>query len=140
MSRRTPTSFEILQIAAANEQVHVPIEGLELLSKKGKGKNKFNAVRCEFNGIRFDSKAEMRRYGDLRLLELTGAITDLKPKPTFQLPGNVKYIADFGYTENGQAVIEDVKGGKATQTRVFINKWKQVKELYPQIKFVIVET
>lgn len=139
MSRRTPTSFEILQIAAANDQVHVPAEGLELLTGKQVKRNKFGAVRCEFNGIRFDSKAEMRRYGDLRLLELTGAITNLKVKPVFQLAGGVKYIADFGYTENGQTIIEDVKGGRATITPAFRIKWKQAIERNPDIKFVIVE-
>lgn len=139
MSRRTPTPFEILQIAAANDQVHVPAEGLELLTQKGKGKNKYGAVRCDFDGYRFDSKAEMRRYGDLRLLELTGAITNLKVKPVFQLAGGVKYIADFGYTENGQAIIEDVKGGRATITPAFRIKWKQAIERNPDIKFVIVE-
>ena len=139
MTRRTPTPFEILQIAAANDQVHVPAEGLELLTQKGKGKNKFNAVRCEFNGIRFDSKAEMSYYGSLRLLEITGHIKDLKVKPVFQLPGKIKYIGDFQYIEDGKTICVDVKGGKGTQTRVFLNKWKQVKELYPLIDFRIVE-
>jgi len=139
MSIRTPTPFEILQIAAANDQVHVPAEGLELLTQKGKGKNKFGAKRCEFDGYKFDSKAEMVRYGELRTLEITGHIKALKVKPVFQLPGNVKYIADFGYTENGQTVIEDVKGGRATITPAFRIKWKQAIERNPDIKFVIVE-
>ena len=139
MSRRTPTPFEILQIAAANEQVIVPTEGLELLSGKAKGKNKYGAVRCTWDGIRFDSKAEMKHFADLRLLELTGHISRLELKPVFQLPGKIKYIGDFQYVEDGKTVCVDVKGGKGTQTRVFLNKWKQVKELYPLIDFRIVE-
>lgn len=139
MSRRTPTPFEILQIAAANEQVIIPAEGLELLTGKQAKRNKFGAKACMWNGIRFDSKAELAHYGDLRLLELTGHISKLELKPVFQLPGKVKYIADFRYVENGQTVVVDVKGGKATATPAFHIKWKQAQELNPDMKFVIVE-
>jgi hypothetical protein len=51
----------------------------------------------------------------------------------------VKYIADFRYMENGQPVVVDVKGGRATMTPAFRIKWKQVIERNPDIKFVIVE-
>ena len=139
MTRRTPTPFEILQIATANDQVHVPAEGLELLTGKQAKRNKFGAVRCSWEGIRFDSKAEMKHYADLRLLELTGHINKLELKPVFQLPGKVKYIADFRYVENGQTVVVDVKGGRATITAAFRIKWKQAQELNPDMKFVIVE-
>ena len=97
------------------------------LGKKSSRGNKFNAQRCEFNGIHFDSKAEMVRYGDLRLLELTGTISALEVKPVYELPAGIKYIADFRYIEAGKIIVEDVKGGKATQTSTFKNKWKQVK-------------
>lgn len=102
-------------------------------------RNKFNAVRCEFNGIHFDSKAEMRRYGELRTLELGGQIGNLAVHPTLDLYAGVKYKPDFMYTENGQTIVEDVKGGKATQLESFKNKWKQAKEKYPEYRFVIVE-
>lgn len=102
-------------------------------------RNKFNAVSVVFNGIRFDSKAEMRRYGELRTLELGGQIGNLAVHPTLDLYAGVKYKPDFMYTENGQTIVEDVKGGKATQLESFKNKWKQAKEKYPEYRFVIVE-
>ena len=113
-------------------------DDVELALRKSK-RNKFNAVACEFNGLRFASKAEMKVYGDYRLLELTGAISELKPQPVLALPGGVKYRADFRHIENGRVVITEVKGGKATQTQAWRNKWKQAKELYPDYEFRLIE-
>lgn len=127
---------DVLKIALANPDVIVPPEALN--GGKAK-KNKFNAVKCEWLGIKFDSKKEMARFGQLRLLELTGQITGLQLQPVFVLTAGVKYKADFRYTEDGKTVVEEIKGGKATQTRVFLNKWKQAKFLYPEIDFRLIE-
>ena len=91
--------------------------------------NKYNAVRVRQDGHTFDSKAEHRRYCELRLLERAGAITDLVVHPRFDLlPATawngkrypaVRFTPDFQYREDGRMVVEDVKGGKATQTRDF---------------------
>ena len=106
-------------------------------SKTGK-RNKFNAVSVIFDGIRFDSKAEMQRYGDLRLLELTGQISALKVHPTLELYAGVKYKPDFMYIENGVMVVEDVKSKPTAQLDSFKNKWKQAQAKYPNYKFVII--
>ena len=133
---------DVLKIARANPDIVVPDD---IGDDEPKRKNKYGAARCSWEGIRFDSKAEMRHYADLRLLELTGHISKLELKPVFQLPGKVKYIADFRYVENGQTVVVDVKGGngkgktRGTITPAFRIKWKQAQELNPDMKFVIVE-
>lgn len=124
-----------LKIALNNDQI--TIIG-ELPEKTGK-RNKFNAVAVVFDGIRFDSKAEMKYYGHLRELELLKQISGLEVHPTLELYAGVKYRADFRYIDDGQTVIVDVKGGKATQTPTFKMKWKQAKEKYPDYRFVIVE-
>lgn len=131
------TGDDILKIALANPDVIVPLDAIE--SGKAKKANKYGNVRCEFDNLKFDSKAELKRYADLRLLELTGHISQLKPQPVYVLTGGVKYKGDFQYIENGKTICEDVKGGKGTVTRVFINKWKQVKVLYPSIEFRIID-
>ena len=92
--------------------------------------NKYNAKRTEVDGIKFASKAEARRYTELKLLEKAGRLTDLKLQPVYQLQCishkkqlfNVgRYIADFSYTdERGFWVVEDVKG---VLTPMF--RWKQ---------------
>lgn len=131
------TGNDILKIALANPDVIVPPDALDVI-KPTKRASKFNAQPSVFNGIRFASKAEMRRYADLRLLELTGKISGLEVQPTLELHAGVKYRGDFRYIENGVTVIEDVKGGDATQTALFKVKWKQAQELYPDFKFVII--
>jgi hypothetical protein len=131
------TGNDILKIALANPDVIVPPDALDAI-KPQKGKNKFNAVAVVFDNIRFDSKAELKRYGDLRWLELEKQISDLKVHPTLELYAGVKYKPDFMYIENGVMVVEDVKGGKATQLDSFKNKWKQAQAKYPEFKFVII--
>lgn len=134
------TAMDVLKIAAANPDVSVPDEGTEILANhRARKRNKFGNQWQEFDGHKFQSKAEMVRYGELRLLILAGEIGDLELQPVYQLPGGIKYKADFRYQEDGQTVVEDVKGGKATQTRTFINKWKQVNELYPDIIWRLIE-
>ena len=86
-------------------------------------RNKFGNTRVEFEGEWFDSKAELIRWCDLRLLQRGGHISDLKRQVPFVLSVNGvvigKYIADFTYLEKGESVSEDVKG-------VFtpLSKWK----------------
>jgi hypothetical protein len=84
--------------------------------------NKFGAKKTEVGGIKFDSKAEARRYQALLMLEKAGHIAGLTCQVPFVLAPSVKfegakrakpamrYIADFVYSENGKIVVEDVKG------------------------------
>lgn len=87
-------------------------------------KNKFKAVRHEFNGHTFASGREKRRYQQLLLLERAGKIKNLEPHPKYEIiPKQIKsngrtervavYTADFRYIEDGALVVEDVKS-KAT--------------------------
>lgn len=86
--------------------------------------SKYRAVKCEYDGYKFDSQAERNRYIELKLLERAGKIKDLQLQVPFTLQDSfklcgktvraIKYIADFTYYENGELVIEDVKG-KRTQ-------------------------
>ena len=76
---------------------------------------KYGNEKTVVDGITFASKAEARRYGELKLLERGGVIRDLELQPEFKLFGLgqtlvCKYVADFGYTEQGMLIVEDVKG------------------------------
>jgi hypothetical protein len=92
---------------------------------------KYGAIRTEVDGMSFASKAEARRYAELKLMERAGAISRLDIQPRFPLTVNgVKvgaYVGDFAYMDNGKLVIEDVKGVK---TPVYRLKAKLVKALY----------
>jgi len=89
-------------------------------------KHKYGAQSVTVDGHRFDSKAEAKRYGELKMLERAGEVWNLKVHPRFDLHARfmpnsdnahkhvVKigvYEADFQYeADEGQLLIEDVKG------------------------------
>ena len=96
--------------------------------------HKYGAVRTTVDGISFASKAEAKRYGELKLLEKAGQIGGLELQPRFPLEHRgiklTTYIADFSYWTMGQPpqrVIEDVKGMK---TAVYRLKKKLVEAHY----------
>lgn len=108
--------------------------------------SKYRAIPEVVDGIRFASKAEARRYRDLKLMERAGEIANLETQPVFPL--NLlgvklgKYIADFRYTDlnrrgpqgqKGCVVVEDVKS-PATRTPVFKLKLKLMAALYPGVE------
>lgn len=85
----------------------------------------------------FDSKKEYNRYVELALLEKVGQIKNLERQVKFKLIPNqyvdgklveraVTYKADFVYEENGQSVVEDVKGFR---TKEYILKRKMMRYL-----------
>jgi hypothetical protein len=111
--------------------------------------NKYNARRVQCDGYTFDSQAEAYRYGELVMRVRAGEIVGLKVHPRFELQPafrrngrNVRaitYTADFSYTEDGRCVVEDVKGGVATQTQLFRVKAKMFWYRYPDIEFRVIE-
>lgn len=88
--------------------------------------SKYNSKKTIIDGITFDSKKEGRRYIELKKKQEEGEIADLRlqvpfelvPSFTIEIDGkkrkrrNIRYIADFVYYENGQKIVEDVKGRK----------------------------
>ena len=88
-------------------------------------RSKYNAQPTVVDGVRFASKAEARRWNELRLLERGRQIAELERQPKFALNYGDEligyYVADFEYLDfkHGEWVVEDVKG---VQTELF--KWK----------------
>jgi hypothetical protein len=81
------------------------------------------------DGMRFDSKAEARRYAELKIMEKAGVISDLQRQVPFKLiPRLVRhsggferectYIADFVYLRDGTKFCEDVKGAITPEYRL----------------------
>tara|TARA_R110002020_G_C16263217_1_gene770632 strand:- start:1208 stop:1519 length:312 start_codon:yes stop_codon:yes gene_type:complete len=94
-------------------------------------RNKYRAVKTVVDGIKFDSKAEARRYSNLKILEGVGDISDLELQPRYDLVINgIKvgfYKADFRYIQDGDTIVEDVKGMK---TPIYNLKKKMIKAIY----------
>ena len=101
---------------------------------------KYGSKKVTYDGMVFDSKGELQRYQDLKILEKCGIIQNLRRQvkfvliPTQREPdiigkrGGVKqgkviekecsYTADFVYEENGQLVVEDYKGYKTEAYKI----------------------
>jgi hypothetical protein len=93
---------------------------------------KYRNIPVEVDGLKFPSKAQARRYGELKILLGAGKIRDLRHEVTFALYGKggspiCRYRADFTYFENDKPVAEDVKG---VATAVFGIKAKLFKDNY----------
>jgi len=97
-----------------------------------KPRRKYRNQPTTVDGIRFASKAEARRYAELRLLEKAGQITGLELQPRYQLTCRARtgrgqhkvgeYIADFIYFEGNKVVVEDVKSPPTAKNALF--RWK----------------
>lgn len=75
---------------------------------------KYRSQAVVVDGVRFASKKEARRWGELKALEAAGVITDLERQVRFDLHAMggrsvAIYWADFTFRENGKLVVEDVK-------------------------------
>ena len=94
---------------------------------------KYHNCKTIVDGIRFDSKKEAKRYLELKILEKAGVIKELKRQVPYILIDKscygraIKYVADFVYLENGQLVVEDVKG---VRTPVYKLKKRLMAEVY----------
>ena len=82
----------------------------------------------------FPSRAEAKRFAELRLQECSGMITQLQTQVVYPIVINsvrvTKYIADFVYMRNGRRVVEDVKGNIKFVTDVFKLKQKLIGAIY----------
>lgn len=117
-------------------------------------RSKYGSRKQTVSGTTFDSRKEARRFQELRLLEQSGKIFDLRMQVKYQLippqrapsfevyksgpnkgrgkPGKLlekecAYIADFVYVQDGETVVEDSKGYR---TDVYIIKRKLMLERY----------
>lgn len=104
--------------------------------------SKYGAVRTKVDGVTFASKREAKRYGELKMLEKAGEISELELQPVYPLyvrgpnMAMIKvatYRADFryrllsdGWPGNG-TVVEDAKG---VRTETYRLKKKMVEAIY----------
>lgn len=104
--------------------------------------NKHGAIKVTLDGIRFDSKAESRRYLVLKQMQIEGLITDLQLQPVFILAPRVlfhdakrykpalRYFADFAYIKGGARIVEDVKSPHTCKLPAFQIKRHLLKVLH----------
>ena len=110
---------------------------MKLHWKKRKA-NKYNNVKCEWRGEKFDSKRELERHLVLLDMQKRGEIKNLKRQPRFKLEVNGQlictYVGDWRYDDNSIGFLFDtVEDAKGFKTPEFKLKWKLCKALYPEI-------
>lgn len=123
-------------------------------------RRKYGNKKTCVGGKEFDSKKEARRYQELQLLQWSGQIQNLQTQVKYVLiptqreasfevyksgpnkgrrkPGKVveyecSYVADFVYTQDGENVVEDVKGYRDPSSAAyakFVIKRKLMLERY----------
>lgn len=113
--------------------------GLEELKRAVQG-SKYRSQATVVDGLRFDSKLEARRYGELRDLQAAGMVAWFIRQPSFDLPGGLRYRADFLVVLPGdlggthEVHVEDCKG---FETPAFKLKRKLFQEAYPNAELRI---
>lgn len=122
---------------------------LPVMTEKEKGAGRYGAIIGYEDGIKFDSDGEKTRYQILKNYATMGEISDLIPKPKFELQpafvsgGRKKraitYTADFQYTCGGVVWVEDWKRfDKRTQgpflTETFRRAYKQLMYTHPDLE------
>jgi hypothetical protein len=99
-------------------------------------RRKFLNQPIEIIGIKVDSKAEAKRYDELRFMLRNGVIRDLEVHPTFPLVIHEQncgvYEADFAYVhpDTGERVVEDVKSPATRKLPTYRLKARMVWALY----------
>ncbi len=95
-----------------------------------KSRLKYNNVKKEVDGKKFDSTKESKRYLELKSMVERGEISELHEQVKFTFAHNgvkiCSYIADFTYSKNGKEVVEDVKSEMTKKLPVYKMKKKMM--------------
>ncbi len=104
-------------------------------------RSKYNSVKVQIDGITFDSKAEARRFAELKLLQDDGHISGLAMQKKYlllpskrnadgYLERETAYVADFVYVDHlGETIVEDTKS-PATRTPEYVIKRKLMLHIH----------
>ena len=98
--------------------------------QKPKKRSKYGAKRTECAGRVFDSAHEAEVFRQLDFRVRAGELRGVVCQQPFQLPGGVKYIADFVVLKNdGTYDVIDAKSDATKRDKVYRLKKRQMKEV-----------
>jgi hypothetical protein len=102
---------------------------------KGEGRarrNKYGNRKIEIDGMKFDSKHEADYYFNVLMGRwMAGELKLVARQVPFDLPGGIRYIADFLTVDAGGNVeVIDAKSEATKKNRVYINKKKQMRAVW----------
>lgn len=98
----------------------------------GPKRGKYGNRKVVVDGMKFDSQKEADYYlGVLLPMWKAGELKLLVRQVPFDLPGGIRYIADFVVVDREGAVrVIDTKSDATRRIRVYINKKKQMKAIW----------
>ena len=104
-------------------------------------RSKYGSKKTIVDNIKFDSKWEAERYGQLKAMERGGVVTDLELQVPYDIVVNdvkiCRYVADFRYKKesnhtitNDEYYVEIVEDAKGFETPEFKLKKKLMKAVF----------
>ena len=97
-----------------------------MLAKGSAKPSKYKNIRAEQDGITFDSKAEARRYNELKLMKQAGEIRGFDLQPSFPLGKKIRFRPDFIVCgRDGTVWVEDVKGMETKEFKLKQKLWEE---------------
>lgn len=98
--------------------------------QKPKKRSKYGNIRTEYAGRVFDSAHEAEVFKQLDFRVRAGDLRGVICQQAFQLPGGVKYIADFVALKNdGTYDVIDAKSAATRRDKAYRIKRRQMKEV-----------
>lgn len=98
--------------------------------QKPKKRSKYGNIRTEYAGRVFDSAHEAEVFKQLDFRVRAGDLRGVICQQAFQLPGGVKYIADFVALKNdGTYDVIDAKSAATRKDKAYRIKRRQMKEV-----------
>ena len=104
--------------------------------------NKYRNKKVFCDGMTFDSKKELARYLELKILERAGEVRGIECQKKFELITSVKingktkpairYFSDFSYfiVKDGEFIVEDVKSAMTRKLAPYRMKIHMMKYLH----------
>lgn len=100
------------------------------VEQKPKKRSKYGAKRTEYGGKIFDSAHEAEVFRQLDFRVKAGELRGVVCQQVFQLPGGVKYIADFVTLKNdGTYDVIDAKSDATRRDKVYRIKRRLMREV-----------
>ena len=106
-------------------------------------KNKYNARKIEYNGIKFDSAFELKCWKYLEQLAKEDKITNLQRQVRFEIiPANsvyraLTYVADFTFYVGDKYIVADAKGLVLPEfkikQKIFFDKYKNEIHIFKKL-------
>lgn len=105
--------------------------GAENARPTPKNRPKYGNRRVTVDGVKFDSQKEADTYMGLLGMYRAGELRLLIRQAPFDLPGGIRYVADFVSVDNeGRVRVIDTKSPITARNRTYINKKKQMKAIW----------